>query len=146
MSLTIHLNRRCSKPAVFAALFAARRSSLALRPFGRRGARMIVSGAKGCRWPHDPQRNDFAARSAVAAVTLPVWPHLAQRTGQLFGSGDSMAVTLRLTRYGVTALRRYVMPVTSRPKLVALGGRSPIALGRLTFEKVGGLGLGNCFN
>jgi hypothetical protein len=24
----------------------------------------------------------LAARSAVAAVTVPVWPHLAQRTGQ----------------------------------------------------------------
>ena len=27
-------------------------------------------GAKGWRWPHDPQRSGLAARSAVAAVTM----------------------------------------------------------------------------
>ena len=55
------------------------RSALALRPLARR-ARTMVSGAKGGRWPHDPQRSGLAPRSTVAAITVPVWPHLAQRT------------------------------------------------------------------
>jgi hypothetical protein len=41
--------------------------------------------------------------SAVAAVTVPVWPHLAQRTGHEWANGSSMAATLRRSRYGVTA-------------------------------------------
>jgi hypothetical protein len=53
---------------------AVRRSAPALRPFGRRRARTMVSGPKGWRWPHDPQRSGLAARSAVATVTVPVWP------------------------------------------------------------------------
>ena len=34
-----------------------------------------LSGANGWRWPHDPQRSGLAARSTVAAVTVPVWSH-----------------------------------------------------------------------
>jgi ATP-dependent DNA ligase len=40
----------------------------------------VVSGAKSWRWPLEPQRTGLAARSTVAAVTVPVWPRLAQRT------------------------------------------------------------------
>ena len=54
-----------------AAALVARRPALALRPVGRR-AQAMISGAKGWRWPHDPQRGGFAARSAVAAMTVPV--------------------------------------------------------------------------
>jgi hypothetical protein len=47
----------------------------------------MVSGAKGWRWPHDPQRSGLAA---IAAVAVPVWPHLQQQTGQEWGNGSSM--------------------------------------------------------
>ena len=48
-----------------------RRSPRRLRPVGRR-AQAMISGAKGWRLPHDPQRGGFAARSAIAAMTVPV--------------------------------------------------------------------------
>jgi hypothetical protein len=51
----------------------------------------MVSGANGWRWPHDPQRSCFVARSAVAALMVPVWPHRMQRTGQELGSGSNIA-------------------------------------------------------
>jgi hypothetical protein len=71
-------------------------AALALRPVGRRTQAMI-SGAKGWRWPHDPQRSGLAARSAVAAVTVSVTPHLAQRMGHEWGNGSSVPMGHRAT-------------------------------------------------
>ena len=39
----------------------------------------MVSGAESWRWLHDPYRSGLAARSAVAAVTVPVWDTLQRR-------------------------------------------------------------------
>ena len=78
-------NHRLSRPISAAACW------LALRSTPRAGDDLR---REGLAIPHDRQRSGLAARSAVAAVTVPVWPHLAQRTGHEWGNGSNMAVTV----------------------------------------------------
>ena len=78
------------------------RAARARRPFGRRGARAIMSAVKPCRWPQRPQRNAFAARSATAQLTTARCPHLVQRIGQRWGIGSSMRQDIDRRGAGVT--------------------------------------------